>query len=160
MAYINAKALLLLSALLTINNLSLANELPTEEGPRDIHSCKMELPVQTSSTVIKLARFDLNNESAATPIVRIENQSAFLTLRSKTASTESFQLDNLNRSQAAELFGKPTETNKVSTFHLIAFEGQEPNIFHIDATFKNDVLTSYRVRGFGINRSQWRQVKS
>lgn len=41
------------------------------------------------------------------------------------------------------------------TFDLIAINGPEKDIFHIDAKFASDKLTAYRVRGIGISNPVW-----
>jgi len=72
-------------------------------------------------------------------------------------------LKSLDKATAIKIFGEiqlMREDDPCNTFHVLTVHpSQGPNIFHIDVVFdEQQLLSKYRVRGFGILKPEWQQV--
>lgn len=76
--------------------------------------------------------------------------------------TGGLTLDKLDKATAISIFGQLKgygESTKPSTFDVIGFNSNGPNIFHLDVEFSEaKLLSKYRIRGYGISKPEWRQV--
>jgi hypothetical protein len=73
-------------------------------------------------------------------------------------------LKELDKATAIKIFGElhfVREDDPCHTFHVLTYNPmQGPNIFHLDMDFdKAQLITRYRVRGFGILKPTWQQVQ-
>ncbi len=70
-------------------------------------------------------------------------------------------LKDLDKTTAYRIFcnSKPSGSS-CDTFHVVGAHASGPNIFHVDVEFNNaQLLSRYRVRGFGILKPEWQQVQ-
>ena len=74
-----------------------------------------------------------------------------------------YSLKTLDKATAIKIFGPISsfgEEKPCDTFHVLAFNANGPNIFHLDVEFNAaGSLTKYRVRGMGISKPEWQSVQ-
>jgi hypothetical protein len=74
-----------------------------------------------------------------------------------------YSLKALDQETAIKIFGELSsfgENSPCKTFHVLAANANGPNIFHVDMDFNDkQLLSRYRVRGFGITTPIWQKVE-
>lgn len=73
-------------------------------------------------------------------------------------SSNNIDIKSLSEREAQNLWGE----RRGETFDLLAnprMQSNDYDVYHLDTKFTNDRLSSYRLRGIGINKPAWKTVQ-
>lgn len=155
--------ILLVSALLISPAIADDNKSQPPGYRHESSSCSEQGEGDDLPKFYPLLPFELKSlPSYATLAINEQGEARLILLISDTEklSANSKKLEELDQKTAATIFGSSTSSKETSkTFHVLGTNPNGPNIFHVDMEFNDQqLLTKYRVRGFGISKPEWRKV--
>lgn len=88
-------------------------------------------------------------------LITPEGKAVLNPAKDNNKKSSTVELKKLTREKAKTLWGEP----RAMTYDLVSFSRNEMDIYHLDLCFTEGLLNSYRVRGIGVIKPEYRYLE-